>query len=381
MDFWKTILGLTRRKLFIIPLLAAAIAVAVTGYLLTPPRYVSSTTMVLVPPTLGSLSQDPTKPIDLTNPMLSFNSNLKTASAILIQSLNTPEAAAGLGVAKGGPTQLTIDDGRTNPDLIDSNGPFVYVICESPSPATAKEVVVQAQNRMRRELVDRQKSMKAPAGTYLTIVDVVAPTVPKVTRSAQIKVGASASVLLLASGLGIAYARERVGANRRRVADSELLPTPNADELDASRDSDRGARLDVPGDESPAEEVAARSDTDSGAGEQAGKRDAEYGVTNALQPSGDAQVPSAALVAGGGRIAFDNEDTAELEQPAEPEHIAVMSDDEQTKEGWDLYIVEYPPTQGTRSSEDDQLDWTLDWSLEDLESERGSAVVGPQRGT
>ena len=170
MDFWKAILGLARRKLVIIPLLASTIAVGLAGYFLTPLHYVSSTTMVLVTPALGgTLSQDPTKPINLTNPMLNFSNNLKTASSILIQAINTPEGAAALGVVKHGPTQLTVDDGRTNPKLLDSNGPFIYVVGDSTSKAEAKDVVLRAQARLRQELVDRQKALGAPPETYLTL--------------------------------------------------------------------------------------------------------------------------------------------------------------------------------------------------------------------
>lgn len=135
MDFWKAILGLARRKLIVIPLLALAIAAALAGYLLTPLHYVSSTMMVLITPARGgTLSQDPTAPVDVTNPMLNFNNNLKTASSILIQVMNTPEVAAELGAGKGSRTRLTVDDGRTNPLLLDGNGPFVYVAGESTFP-------------------------------------------------------------------------------------------------------------------------------------------------------------------------------------------------------------------------------------------------------
>ena len=223
MDFWKAILGLARRKFIIVPLLGLAIAVGLAGYFLTPLRYVSSTTMVLVTPAFGgTLSQDPTAPTGLKNPMLSFGSDLQTAAAILIYTMNTSEAMAQLGAVRGGPTKLTIDDGRTSPHMLDNRGPFVYIAAESTSRAEATDIVVRAQKRMRQELIDRQASLDAPPQTYLAMVDVVPPTTPEVKRADRIKVGGIALVLSLVFGLAIAYAWECLRASRHRLADDEL---------------------------------------------------------------------------------------------------------------------------------------------------------------
>ena len=223
MDFWIAILRLMRRKLIIIPLLGSAIAIALAGYFLTPLYYVSSTTMVLATPTYGgTLSQGPTRPGGLTNPMLNFSSDLRTVTAILINAMNTPEVAAELGAAVRSPTRVTINDGTSNPHLLGSNGPFVYIVCESPSSAKATDVVIRAQQRVRQELVDRQKALGAPPTTYLTIVDVVAPTTPEVDRTQKIKVGGILFVLWFGCGLGIAYAWQRLRANRRKRAAAEL---------------------------------------------------------------------------------------------------------------------------------------------------------------
>ena len=222
LDFWKAVLELIRRKLPIISLLGAALVVALVGYFLVPLKYVSSTMMVLITPAAGgTLSRDPTAPPDLTNPMLSFSNDLKTASTILIQVMNTPEVAAKLGAVEDGPTQVTINDGRTNPNLLDGDGPFIYVVGESTSAADAKDVVVRAQRRMRQELLDRQKSLGAPPETYLTMVDVVPTTIPKISRSDNIKVGGVAFVLSLVFGLGIAYVW-RAGKLASKKRESEV---------------------------------------------------------------------------------------------------------------------------------------------------------------
>src|SRR5256885_5993449 len=137
MDFWKAILGLARRKYVGLPILAVAILIAALAYLLTPARYMSSTTMVLsIPTSGGTLSQDPTKPTGLTNPLLNFGDGLKTTSAILIQAMNTPEVATEVGV--GGSTKITINDGSGNAALMGVTGPVVVIPGESSSADEAR---------------------------------------------------------------------------------------------------------------------------------------------------------------------------------------------------------------------------------------------------
>ena len=101
MDFWKAVLALARRKFVILPVLGLAIVAGLAGYSLTPLHYVSSATMVLAQPAFGrTLSLNPAEQEYLTNPMLSFGNDLKTASTILIFAVNAPDAAAELGAAE-----------------------------------------------------------------------------------------------------------------------------------------------------------------------------------------------------------------------------------------------------------------------------------------
>ena len=133
MEFWVTIAGLVRRRRVIVPALLVAVALGAAMYVTTPVTYVSSTTMILTTTEYGGTeSQDPAMPSDLVNPMLYFNDSLKTTSAILIEAMNTKEVATQLGAL--GPTTLCVDDGRTNPNLLGLNGPFLYIVGESTSP-------------------------------------------------------------------------------------------------------------------------------------------------------------------------------------------------------------------------------------------------------
>jgi hypothetical protein len=270
--------------------------------------------------------------------------------------------------------QVTIDDGRTNPELLDNNGPFVYIVGESTSPAEARGVVLRAQKWMRQDLIDRQKTLGAPPETFLTIVDVVAPTTPKAMRTNKIKVGGLALMLSLVSGLNVAYAWQRLRDGWRRVAGGDSLPASDDDEVDASRDPEG---LDTAVDQRSADEIVPTVSADPSVASQRiheAEVDAGHVVNAVSQRAVEVQVAAAEMAAGRQQV---DEHAVEVELPTEPDRIVYASKAERTKEGWDLYIVEYPPTgqMTVHDSGDDELDWTLDWSLEGLEPVRGSAVV------
>jgi len=198
---------------------------------------VSSTTMVLTTPTSGgTLSQDPNKPSGLTNPLLSFNDGLKTTSAILIQAMNTPEVVKDL---TGGGAKLVVDDGKSNASLLGVNGPFIYIEGSSTNPDEARSVVQRAQQKVRDELVNRQKALNAPPSTYITIADVVSPSLPQVQRGLQLQFAVAGLVITILGGIAGAYGAERIFAARRR-----RTATPSAQA--ASAQSPAPAPVPVP---------------------------------------------------------------------------------------------------------------------------------------
>lgn len=215
MEFWVTIVGLLRRKRVIIPTLLVAVTLGVVAYAGTPNTYTSSTTMVLTTtPYGGTESQDPTKPTELTNPMLNFNESLKTTSAILIEAMNTKGVDEQAGAT--GATTLIINDGRTNPELLGLNGPFLYIMAQSTSPTEAKNVVVQAQKLMMAKLHAWQNDLNAPKTTYLSLAEVVPPTTPVPRHS--MKLGLLAFLFGFLLCLGIAYLGHQLRARRRARA-------------------------------------------------------------------------------------------------------------------------------------------------------------------
>lgn len=232
MDVWKTILGLARRKRLVLPLLVAALGLAALTVILVPTRYVSSTTMVLTTPTGGgTLSQDPARPTGLTNPLLNFDEGLKTAATIVIHAVNTPERMAALGMRDGSATKITIDDGRSNLDLLGTNGPFVYIQSEDSTPDAARDVVIHAQELVRTELDERQKALGAPPSTFIKVVDVVSPSAPEPVLGTKWQTAGATFVLCIALGLAGAYAVQRRRERRSRLDDAppaaELVHEPD----------------------------------------------------------------------------------------------------------------------------------------------------------
>ena len=222
MEFWITVIGLLRRKLVIIPAIVIAGMLGAAAYVSTPVTYVSTNTMVLTTTEFGGTeSQDPTSPPQLTNPMLNFNDSLRTTSAILIESMNTDDVEAALRIA--GRTKLIVNDGRTNPNLLGLNGPFLYIVGQSTTPERAQEVVRQARELMGQKLRAWQNALRAPEKTYLSIIDVVPPTAAKADRGRATKLALFGFLFGFVSTVGVAYLCLRLLSGRRRRAEQQPL--------------------------------------------------------------------------------------------------------------------------------------------------------------
>ncbi|MFF4624925.1 hypothetical protein [Nonomuraea jabiensis] len=223
MEFWKTILGLLRRVLIGPPLICLSILVGVVVYAVVPAHYTADVSLVLATPVNGgTVPSDKTKQ-GLTNPFLSFNDALKTGASIVILSMNTQDVWTQLGAPKDGPTEITIDDGRSNPNVLDINGPYIYIRVDSESPRQATAVLMAARERVATELFKWQKALGAPANTFITSTDIVPPSTPEADHSVNWQGAIGGAVLCLLLGLGIAY-----GVVTRRTPKQPEPPAPLA---------------------------------------------------------------------------------------------------------------------------------------------------------
>ncbi|MFG2072150.1 hypothetical protein [Nonomuraea maritima] len=222
MEFWKAILALARQKHVSIPVAVLVVALACTGYLVLPDRYVTSASLVLVTPSGGG-AVDRTRSVAQTNPLLQFSDDLRTTASILILAMNTKDVFDSVGAPEDGPTDLTVDDGRSNPTLlgVGTTGPFIYVEVESDSPATATGVLEAVEKRLEQELVNRQQELQAPLITYVRLDEVVR-LVPEADLSIRVQGAVGGALLGLLLGLGAAYAVAR--RKQTRVARSSPAP-------------------------------------------------------------------------------------------------------------------------------------------------------------
>ncbi|NUR86425.1 MAG: hypothetical protein HOY71_20260, partial [Nonomuraea sp.] len=176
MDFWATVTVLFRRWYVTVPAFLLTIAGALGVYAVAPKTFISTSALVLtLPVTGGTVPGDPAFPNPRTNPLVSFDQGLSMTSSILIQALNTPEAAAAVGAPPGGDVTLKITSGGTNPELMPAT-PFIVIICEAPTAELAHGIVAKVTALAQTELRARQIKVKAPPTTYVTATVVVPPT-------------------------------------------------------------------------------------------------------------------------------------------------------------------------------------------------------------
>ncbi|MFB9477014.1 hypothetical protein ACFFR3_46630 [Nonomuraea salmonea] len=215
MDFWATVTVLFRRWYVTVPAFLLTIAAALGVYAVAPKTFVSTSAIVLtLPVTGGSLPSDPKFPNPSTNPLVTFDQGLNMTSAILIQALNTPKAAAEVGVPPGGDVTLRVTSGGTNPELMPAT-PFIVVTCEAPTAEQAHSIVIKVTALAAKELRARQRQVKAPPATYVSATVVVPPTEPDEKKGSRLRSAVVAGALASFVSLFAAFAAESFARHRR----------------------------------------------------------------------------------------------------------------------------------------------------------------------
>jgi hypothetical protein len=233
MDFWKTMGVLLRRWYVSVPVFLISVGLAVGVFMTVHTQYESTGTIVLTAPTAGAVtSTDPSKAVGPGNPLLDFEGSLTTTSQLLTQSLSSPTVAKQIA-SQGGVDSYQAGDGLTG-------GPFIVIIADANSPQVAERTVSLALKYAEDELTARQKTLNAPAVTYIGTQVVVAPTPATTKISGKVRAGGVALVVGLVVSLAAAFGIESMANNRRRrtedaAEDDEDEFTEN-DELDEEDD-------------------------------------------------------------------------------------------------------------------------------------------------
>ncbi|MEV1248611.1 hypothetical protein ACIBO2_47605 [Nonomuraea sp. NPDC050022] len=171
------------------------------------PRYETESSLILTaPPSGGTLSMDPTKPVGLTNPLLQYNDGLRTVAGILILALNSKDELRKLGIEENGSTEIVIDDGRSNADLLGvvTQGPFIHIKVVSRTAETAKGILERAERRLHEELTSYQTSLGAPKSTFIAVNNVALIPVAY-DGGGKIQLAVEVLVVALLFGFGAAY--------------------------------------------------------------------------------------------------------------------------------------------------------------------------------
>ena len=216
MDFWQTVMVVFRRWYITFPAFLAAVGVAGLVYGSVPTQYVSTSLLVLTTPRTGPTAQsDAKRPYEITNPLLNFEYGLSLSASILIQTLGTPETAASLGVSPNGDTSYLVSNGSTNPESLIS-GPFVFIQGTSSAPQPAQDIVRRVSALAVQNLTERQKELKAPASTFITVNEVVPPTTPEAQRTNKQRAAGAAGTLAVLASLAAGFAFESIVTSRKQ---------------------------------------------------------------------------------------------------------------------------------------------------------------------
>jgi len=216
-----------------IPGLLLSLALAGATFILAPPQYSSNAIAVLVQPKLVNKNA-PTN----SNPLLNFDNSLSTTALILVQALDTPEAAASIGLYPGGDSYTIKDVGDlTVGDQIVQ--PFLYIKSEASTPDGAAAIVDGVLGMAAQDLLDRQRSLKVLPQNSVQLNLVVPPSPPQPVLGIAIGATGAALILGLIGTFGCAMWANRRSEARQARRDSES--TDPADAEPAGANSSNGS--------------------------------------------------------------------------------------------------------------------------------------------
>lgn len=229
MAFWLTLLRLLRQRGVALRALGVSLGLMTVALVTLPTTYVSTSTVVLTssPVNQAAIAGERGVPSAI-NPLLNFSEGLNTALAILIQVMNTPEVVAEVTGDDATAAAVITNVGPTG--SVSDSGPFLYFTGSSTRSAqAARDLVVRAQQRTSKELLERQQALGAPVNQFISMIVVVPPTSPVALRSTKLDGALLGFILGFSSVLGISYLREvgRLGQPIGKLA-GRATPPPAA---------------------------------------------------------------------------------------------------------------------------------------------------------
>jgi len=229
MDFWRTVVVLFRRWYITVPAFFATLGLAAAAYSVVPVQYESGSVLVLTTPlTGGTESTNPNVPNPVTNPLMDFTQGLGLTASIIIQQLNSGETASALGIVPGDTTTYGVNNGTTNPELLQS-GPFIFVDGKGASPEAAQDITKRVSDMAAVILAQRQKELKAPSSTHIELQVVVPPTAGQPLLGSPKRAAAAAGALAALVSLAAVYGFESLMVHRRRRREAKQRSTDDKD--------------------------------------------------------------------------------------------------------------------------------------------------------
>jgi hypothetical protein len=216
MDFWRTVAVLFRRWYITVPAFFATLGLAAAAYSVVPLQYESGSTLLLTTPLTGATeSTDPEHTEAVTNPLMNFDRSLALAASLIIQELRSSEGAEALGIVPGGTTGFEVNNGSSNPELLES-GPFIFIRGKGSSPEAAQDVTTKVATMAAAILSSRQEELNAPPSTHIELQVVVAPKPGQPLLGSPLRAAAGAAGLAALASLVAVYGFESLMVHRRR---------------------------------------------------------------------------------------------------------------------------------------------------------------------
>jgi hypothetical protein len=245
MDFWRTVVVLFKRWYITVPAFVLTLLVAGAAYSAAPIQYESTSVVALTSPLSGgtkTTNLPPNAPASLTNPLLNFEHSLALTASIVIEQLNSSATTSSLGITPGSSTTCEINNGTTNPELLES-GPLIFITCDASSAKEAKAIAEKVSVTAGQILDQRQAELNAPPSTHIKMQMVVTPVDGRPLLSSHMRAAAAVGALSCLASLAAVYGFESLMTNRRRRREERNRSTgTTADDALAEWSADSEAR-------------------------------------------------------------------------------------------------------------------------------------------